>query len=172
MPSSATCLRRTCSLSLHDALPIYRRGQSGRGNRAEATPETTTTDPAGPQAAATEAAATEAAATDAPHGERLVIPTVPIADEAHDQRSEEHTSELQSLRHLVCRLLLRVSAVPALFPYTTLFRSTAEASPAVGTERKPPPKRPPPTPPAPRPPPPKPPPPKPPPPMPPTVSDW
>src|SRR5437899_5440468 len=24
----------------------------------------------------------------------------------HDQRSEEHTSELQSLRHLVCRLLL------------------------------------------------------------------
>src|SRR5262245_26958625 len=25
---------------------------------------------------------------------------------AHDQRSEEHTSELQSLRHLVCRLLL------------------------------------------------------------------
>src|ERR1035441_10807503 len=25
---------------------------------------------------------------------------------ARDQRSEEHTSELQSLRHLVCRLLL------------------------------------------------------------------
>src|SRR5437899_4442093 len=25
---------------------------------------------------------------------------------AEDQRSEEHTSELQSLRHLVCRLLL------------------------------------------------------------------
>src|SRR5258705_1581256 len=24
----------------------------------------------------------------------------------HEQRSEEHTSELQSLRHLVCRLLL------------------------------------------------------------------
>src|SRR5258705_8456917 len=24
----------------------------------------------------------------------------------HDRRSEEHTSELQSLRHLVCRLLL------------------------------------------------------------------
>src|ERR1039458_3718549 len=27
-------------------------------------------------------------------------------DIAHFQRSEEHTSELQSLRHLVCRLLL------------------------------------------------------------------
>src|ERR1039458_6792412 len=35
-------------------------------------------------------------------------------------RSEEHTSELQSLRHLVCRLL---PPGPTLFPYTTLFRS-------------------------------------------------
>src|SRR5438045_2504734 len=37
-------------------------------------------------------------------------------------RSEEHTSELQSLRHLVCRLLLSLSC-STLFPYTTLFRS-------------------------------------------------
>src|SRR5258705_2648198 len=29
-----------------------------------------------------------------------------FADELHSLRSEEHTSELQSLRHLVCRLLL------------------------------------------------------------------
>src|SRR5262245_29962938 len=36
-------------------------------------------------------------------------------------RSEEHTSELQSLRHLVCRLL--PPPVSPLFPYTTLFRS-------------------------------------------------
>src|ERR1039458_8953005 len=36
-----------------------------------------------------------------------------------DWRSEEHTSELQSLRHLVCRL----PPVSPLFPYTTLFRS-------------------------------------------------
>src|ERR1035438_369394 len=36
-------------------------------------------------------------------------------------RSEEHTSELQSLRHLVCRLPQRST----LFPYTTLFRSLA-----------------------------------------------
>src|SRR5258705_9358666 len=28
------------------------------------------------------------------------------AERAHPGRSEEHTSELQSLRHLVCRLLL------------------------------------------------------------------
>src|ERR1035438_9297467 len=33
-------------------------------------------------------------------------------------RLEEHTSELQSLRHLVCRL-----PTSTLFPYTTLFRS-------------------------------------------------
>src|ERR1039458_2041783 len=38
-------------------------------------------------------------------------------------RSEEHTSELQSLRHLVCRLLLCWTLSDTLFPYTTLFRS-------------------------------------------------
>src|SRR5258705_1625120 len=30
----------------------------------------------------------------------------PLAYAYHEERSEEHTSELQSLRHLVCRLLL------------------------------------------------------------------
>src|SRR5262245_45363228 len=34
-------------------------------------------------------------------------------------RSEEHTSELQSLRHIVCR-----PTRSPLFPYTTLFRSS------------------------------------------------
>src|SRR5262245_39786886 len=38
------------------------------------------------------------------------------------RRSEEHTSELQSLRHLVCRR----DATP--FPYTTLFRSRGPGS--------------------------------------------
>src|ERR1035438_4814138 len=42
-------------------------------------------------------------------------------------RSAEHTSELQSLRHLVCRLVLEKAAAPrsTLFPCTTLFRSTS-----------------------------------------------
>src|ERR1035441_4042914 len=43
-----------------------------------------------------------------------------------NSRSEEHTSELQSLRHLVCRLLferIRPPPTSTLFPYTTLFRS-------------------------------------------------
>src|SRR5438309_685173 len=39
------------------------------------------------------------------------------------ERSEEHTSELQSQFHLVCRLLLRTPPTFTLFPYTTLFRS-------------------------------------------------
>src|ERR1035438_3938545 len=43
-----------------------------------------------------------------------------------DIRSEEHTSELQSLRHLVCRLFIFVVRArrSTLFPYTPLFRST------------------------------------------------
>src|SRR5699024_7199497 len=39
------------------------------------------------------------------------------------ERSEEHTSELQSRFDLVCRLLLRPTPPPTLLPYTTLFRS-------------------------------------------------
>src|SRR5262245_45866397 len=39
-----------------------------------------------------------------------------------EARSEEHTSELQSLRHLVCRLLPPPRST--LFPYPTLFRSS------------------------------------------------
>src|ERR1035441_4464804 len=33
-------------------------------------------------------------------------PRLPLAVQPRHDRSEEHTSELQSLRHLVCRLLL------------------------------------------------------------------
>src|SRR5262245_61317933 len=41
------------------------------------------------------------------HGDQRVSATgVPIGVERPQSRSEEHTSELQSLRHLVCRLLL------------------------------------------------------------------
>src|SRR5439155_984011 len=49
-------------------------------------------------------------------------------------RSEEHTSELQSRGHLVCRLLLeKVKSrllKPRIFPYTTLFRSVASSTSA------------------------------------------
>src|SRR5436853_538161 len=46
-------------------------------------------------------------------------------------RSEEHTSELQSLRHLVCRLLLPPPPGSTLFPYTTLFRSRVQCQGAI-----------------------------------------
>src|SRR5690348_12580640 len=51
---------------------------------------------------------------------------------ARRSRSEEHTSELQSPVHLVCRLLLETLSRPprsTLFPYTTLFRSRGRPSP-------------------------------------------
>src|SRR3989304_3479825 len=47
------------------------------------------------------------------------------------QRSEEHTSELQSRLHLVCRLFFLMIRRPprsTLFPYTTLFRSRCPSS--------------------------------------------
>src|SRR6202522_3229007 len=43
--------------------------------------------------------------------------TVMPGNDRHEERSEEHTSELQSRRHLVCRLLLeKKSAVGAPLP--------------------------------------------------------
>src|SRR5438552_6046420 len=61
------------TLSLHDALPIYRAA----GVAGEAGPE----------------------------GDAVVLLLERVVDEVQ-ARSEEHTSELQSPDHLVCRLLL------------------------------------------------------------------
>src|ERR1035438_1942813 len=44
-------------------------------------------------------------------------------------RSEEHTSELQSLRHLVCSLRIVRLWMDILFPNTTLFRSATRWKP-------------------------------------------
>src|SRR4030081_3321141 len=52
--------------------------------------------------------------------------------EADEGRSEEHTSELQSLLDLLCRLLFLIIRRPptsTLFPYTTLFRSRPRPRP-------------------------------------------
>src|SRR5947208_16024849 len=65
------------TLSLHDALPIC----PARRNRCAASPV---------------ASAVGGAGRGAP----------PVRDYSHGWRSEEHTSELQSPDHLVCRLLL------------------------------------------------------------------
>src|SRR5205823_13485679 len=79
------------TLSLHDALPISRQDRVlDRRPRAPGDPRRT---PGDSQDRAL-ARAHEAGAD------------VPRCASAADRRSEEHTSELQSLAYLVCRLLL------------------------------------------------------------------
>src|SRR3712207_8376051 len=83
-----------------------------------------------------------ALALDADGGEELIVPVAPGAveqtrrrhhrqargwgaDEPLEQeRSEEHTSELQSRQYLVCRLLLEKKKTQAL--YQTVYTSTTE----------------------------------------------
>src|SRR5438045_6298896 len=76
--------RQFSLLSLHDALPISRRGRERRSARRSETP---------PGSACGELQLHQAELSTG-LGDIVV------------ERSEEHTSELQSLRHLVCRLLL------------------------------------------------------------------
>src|SRR5258705_9089736 len=52
--------------------------------------------------------------------------------EKQDERSEEHTSELQSLRHLVCRLLLEKKR-RTCFGTTSLLRLRAPCLPVPTT---------------------------------------
>src|SRR5262245_58328126 len=62
----------------------------------------------------------ESFSTESPHSStRSASASAAAGKISTTSRSEEHTSELQSLRHLVCRL----PRAPPLFPYTTLFRS-------------------------------------------------
>src|SRR5262249_60861459 len=88
-----------CPLSLHDALPIYKQirkqPRTQAGNRSSAPAILRTGD---------------MLMTDRPHRPRRTRrhPARPISARARNwsTRSEEHTSELQSLTNLVCRLLL------------------------------------------------------------------
>src|SRR5205814_8419756 len=91
------------SLSLHDALPIS----------SPATPHLppSTNSPPAPRSPASASAAGERGA-----GGEFV-------------RSEEHTSELQSLRHLVCRLLLEKKKKTRSLPTTTPAGTTPSPSP-------------------------------------------
>src|SRR5437870_11021471 len=79
------------TLSLHDALPIWREDQAHRGR-----------DVVGPAAWAEH---------DAGEGSGRAQYAPPVQEGPRPEarargRSEEHTSELQSRGHLVCRLLL------------------------------------------------------------------
>src|SRR2546425_4349529 len=92
------------TLSLHDALPICVGRLSRPPGRAGGAPHTRAVPPV------------------LPHGRRGVPLARPLG-----LRSEEHTSELQSLAYLVCRLLLEkkknnrndtLSIISTAVPYT------------------------------------------------------
>src|SRR5687768_18350270 len=76
------------TLSLHDALPISSVSSSARASRAERA----TSNPQGANSSTSGSAARTA--------------SMSTCTECAPGRSEEHTSELQSRLHLVCRLLL------------------------------------------------------------------
>src|SRR5205814_9181585 len=82
-------------LSLPDALPISRSSSARRGRSPAC-------------GAASPARGAQRAARGLLEGHRGYPPGLELLAEhlERDLRSEEHTSELQSLRHLVCRLLL------------------------------------------------------------------
>src|SRR3989442_2875287 len=82
------------TLSLHDALPIWRVCPR---HRAYASPHPDVARPGGPRPRGQPAIDHEPSVL--PCAGRRALPR-------QRQRSEEHTSELQSRPHLVCRLLL------------------------------------------------------------------
>src|SRR5438045_7809178 len=81
------------TLSLHDALPISERGAARDGDKRRDRPRLCARRDPRPRRARRNARSRSRARPFAWHRQLCV-------------RSEEHTSELQSLRHLVCRLLL------------------------------------------------------------------
>src|SRR5690348_18108288 len=76
------------TLSLHDALPISRMARAGASGRSST-----------PSSRRSSRPVRTAAATSA-------LPSPQASSSGCSGRSEEHTSELQSPVHLVCRLLL------------------------------------------------------------------
>src|SRR5258705_9328135 len=58
------------------------------------------------------------------------------ARQDHEARSEEHTSELQSLRHLVCRLLLEKKKMQRTFKKSfTMFSNTSRNTTSDGVTK-------------------------------------
>src|SRR5205814_5652253 len=94
--SNATAPPDIYSLSLHDALPIWRRilGERAAARRAVHGGRVRVL-------LSSHRARRRAAHLDRDLPDPALRRDLGVAD-----RSEEHTSELQSLRHLVCRLLL------------------------------------------------------------------
>src|SRR5690348_18025438 len=87
------------TLSLHDALPIYVRARAGR-DRARFAPRRPARRGRGARPLSYRRAFTPG------RGSPRRRPTAAARRTSDIPRSEEHTSELQSPVHLVCRLLL------------------------------------------------------------------
>src|SRR5262245_16279147 len=119
----ATGRSETHPLSLHDALPIFNKAlekdrslryQSAADLRGDLKRLRRDTDSGRSAAVSAATGAVERTAASTASGT--------AAFRSGLSRSEEHTSELQSLRHLVCRLRGAPRLTP--FPYTTRFRSS------------------------------------------------
>src|SRR5262245_174038 len=123
MPSSASARTDIYPLSLHDALPISSSqiGEAAPGHSGGSSPDCRVGKVRGRHHA--EACSVQHVETPKIAFQRLSAFTAEKRRHGPGFRSEEHTSELQSLRHLVCRLLLPLAPTSTLFPYTTLFRS-------------------------------------------------
>src|ERR1039458_1266222 len=74
----------------------------------------------------------------APHFHPLDHQDIAHVIEARAMRSEEHTSELQSLRHLVCRLLLEKKTSTPMSPLPVTITTTASLSAAHSLSPRPP----------------------------------
>src|SRR2546425_8696729 len=77
----------------------------------------TATSTSGPNTVSRCAATTRAASDDGRPHQPHTLPTASVEIESRPVRSEEHTSELQSLAYLVCRLLLEKKKKPTLQGY-------------------------------------------------------
>src|SRR5205814_10177587 len=94
------------TLSLHDALPIFPRPHNSKTTPVPGSPPAPshkTTTPA--SRAHPHLPAPQSPRANSPCGPPHLIPVKnePSSSFSFVGRSEEHTSELQSLRHLVCR---------------------------------------------------------------------
>src|SRR5207253_9563053 len=93
------------TLSLHDALPIYVSGAIS-AIRFYKSAQNTGPHTVNLWSASGVLLATATSVNETASGWQTVQLSAPVVIQANTTRSEEHTSELQSRGHLVCRLLL------------------------------------------------------------------
>src|SRR5262245_10820886 len=107
------------TLSLHDALPISASSRT-RARTARAARSGSSRSAGRARGRAGGRRRRRADRTRSPSSASPCRPSTGWRRRAPPRRSEEHTSELQSLRHLVCRLLLECfAASPELHPFPT-----------------------------------------------------